>query len=379
MRPLQLTNKTISNLQPKSTPVFIRDSILKGFGVRVNPSGQIKYIVEVRHNGKSFRKTIGDKNLLLPQDARREAISLIADIKSGAYEIKQKDISLGRLLALYISDDRLKPGTIRDYREAVNFYLQDWLKMPVSTITKEKVERRFYKIKDKGVHGGKPTYSQAAKVMRILSALMNYARADELIENNPVDVLKLKRVGMSTRKRDNFLKTEDVRRLLQATVHETHPMTLAIHLMLYTGLRRNEALRLQWNDVQEVNGVLCLLIRDTKNSRPHYVPVTQAIQTILKKAGNESAYIFPSPFKKDDCIHDARSTINRICKTLDITFTCHDLRRTFATRAMEVGIDHMMIKRMLNHKTNDITAQYIQWHSRENLEVMRKALETVVY
>jgi aconitase B len=36
-------------------------------------------------------------------------------------------------------------------------------------------------------------------------------------------------------------------------------------------------------------------------------------------------------------------------------------------------------KRLLNHKSNDITAQYIQWHSRENLMVMKKALESVVY
>lgn len=43
----------------------------------------------------------------------------------------------------------------------------------------------------------------------------------------------------------------------------------------------------------------------------------------------------------------------------------------------EVGNDHLTIKRLLNHKSNDITAQYIQWHSRENLLVMKKALESV--
>ena len=55
------------------------------------------------------------------------------------------------------------------------------------------------------------------------------------------------------------------------------------------------------------------------------------------------------------------------------------LRRTFATRASEVGIDYLTIKRMLNHKSNDITGQYIQWNSRQNLLVMRNALEIVRY
>ena len=44
------------------------------------------------------------------------------------------------------------------------------------------IEKRFYLIRDKGFNGGIPTYSQATKVMRILSALMNYAMADEMIE-----------------------------------------------------------------------------------------------------------------------------------------------------------------------------------------------------
>ncbi len=57
----------------------------------------------------------------------------------------------------------------------------------------------------------------------------------------------------------------------------------------------------------------------------------------------------------------------------------HDLRCTFATRATEVGIDYLMVKRMLNHKTNDITAQYVQWNSRQKLMMMRDALSQVVY
>jgi hypothetical protein len=38
-----------------------------------------------------------------------------------------------------------------------------------------------------------------------------------------------------------------------------------------------------------------------------------------------------------------------------------------------------MIKRLLNHKTNDITAQYIQWDSKQNLEKMKEALEKITY
>jgi integrase len=229
------------------------------------------------------------------------------------------------------------------------------------------------------MNGGIPTYSQATKTMRILSALMNYALADEIIESNPVQVLKLKRIDRSLRKRENYLPAKKVKELLHISAQDAHPVTLAVHLMLYSGLRKNEALGLMWSDIEAIEGILCLLIRDTKNGRPHYVPVTQEIQKILDRAKNSTPFIFPSTQKKGMYMTDERPTIRRLSKLIQYDFRCHDLRRTFATRASEVGIDYLMVKRLLNHKSNDITAQYIQWHSRENLLVMRKALESIMY
>ncbi len=117
---------------------------------------------------------------------------------------------------------------------------------------KKMVEQRFYQIRDKGINGGKPTYSQATKTMRILSALMNYAMADDLIESNPVDILKQKRIDRSPRKREHYLPVTKVRELLEKTAQDNHPGTLAVHLMLFTGLRKNEALQLKWEDIQVV-------------------------------------------------------------------------------------------------------------------------------
>jgi integrase len=83
------------------------------------------------------------------------------------------------------------------------------------------------------------------------------------------------------------------------------------------------------------------------NKRPHYVPVTLGV---LDKATNSSAYIFPSPVYKDQPIQTERPTLKRLSKLIQFDFRGHDLRRTFATRASEVGTDYLTIKRMLNHK-----------------------------
>lgn len=200
------------------------------------------------------------------------------------------------------------------------------------------------------------------------------------VESNPVQVLKLKRVDRSIKKRENYLPANKVQELLGISAQDAHPVTLAVHLMLlFSGLKKNELLRLKWTYIEDIEGICCLIIKDTKNKRPHYVPASQEIQKILERAKNGTAYIFPSPVNRDQPIGDERATVYKLSKLIQYDFRCHDLRRTSAKRASEVGVDYLMVKRLLNHKSNDITAQYIQWHSRENLSVMKKALESVTY
>ncbi len=228
-----ITSRTLTTTRPKPVAFFIRDSKVKGFAIKVNPSGTIKYIAEVYHNGRSVRKTLGSHPILELQDARSQAITFLQQVRTGQLEKVGKAITLGSLFQKYTKGDRLKPNTLKNYQHVILFYLSDWLQKPVSSITKEMVEKRFYTIRDKGVHGGIPTYSQATKTMRILSALMNYARADEIIDSNPVEILKLKRIDRSIRKRENYLPANKVQELLHITTQDAHPVTLAIHLMLF--------------------------------------------------------------------------------------------------------------------------------------------------
>lgn len=208
---------------------------------------------------------------------------------------------------------------------------------------------------------------------------MNYAMADELIESNFVDILKLKRVDRSIRKREHYLPAEKVRESLDKTLRGSSCDAGSPFNAPHIGLRKNEALMLKWSALEHVYDVECLVIRDTKNKRPHYIPVTNQIHQILDKARHDTDFIFPSSQRKNMPITEVRPTLGRLSKSINFEFKCHDLRRTFATRAAEVGIDYLMIKRMLNHKSNDITAQYIQWDSRQNLQAMRTSLERVCY
>ncbi|MCP3889456.1 MAG: DUF4102 domain-containing protein, partial [Desulfobulbaceae bacterium] len=173
-----ITAKSLQAATPRPTPYFIRDDKVKGFAAKINPSGSIKLIAEVRHEGRTVRKTIGQHPHIIISEARKLAMTFIQQVRTGQQERAVADMPLETLFKNYIMGDRLKPNTLKNYREVIFFYLSDWMHKPVDSITKQMVESRFYKIRDKGISGGKPTYSQATKTMRILSALMNYAMAD---------------------------------------------------------------------------------------------------------------------------------------------------------------------------------------------------------
>ena len=367
----KITSKTLQSLQPKSKPYFIRST--NGFAIKVNPKGSIKFIVEARHKGRTIRKTIGSFPTMPLKEAKEKSTQILQEISTDSHN-RDSSTSLEELFNNYTSTLSLKQTTLKDYQNVLPHYLSDWMNQKVTNISKGMIEKRFALIRDKGWKGGIPTHSQANKLMRILGALMNFAIADDIIESNPVDILKQKRIDRNTIKRTSYLTQGEARKVL----HELsgHPVEIAIALMLHTGLRKSEALSLQWEHISD--GII--RISDTKNHREHLIPRTECIQSILDKAPKGSSrYLFPSPVNKKTFIKDVRPTLKRIKEITGISFKCHDLRRTFATRASEVGIDYMMIKRLLNHKSNDITSQYIQWDSKQNLEKMKDALERITY
>jgi len=229
MSHVSITPTLIPKLKPALKPYFVRDINLQGFALKVNPSGTIKFVAEAKYHGKSNRKTVGEYPSLSLHDAKSEALFFISRVKSGAMsEGYNGNSTLDIILDRYIEGGRLKPRTVQDYREAIGFYLYDWMDTKVSAITKEMVEKRFYRIRDKGINGGIPTYSQATKTMRILSALINYAMADSLIDANPVDILKQKRIDRSIVKRTSYLPPKEARKVLDSL--STNPVENAIAL-----------------------------------------------------------------------------------------------------------------------------------------------------
>ena len=78
-----LSEARIRALKPRDSAYDIRDAKLRGFGVRVLPSGARRFFIHSQHRGERFWKIVGDANTMRLEEARACAISTLGAIRRG--------------------------------------------------------------------------------------------------------------------------------------------------------------------------------------------------------------------------------------------------------------------------------------------------------
>lgn len=381
----KITQKLVSSLKPKTKARFIRDDVLTGFGVKVSATGRKSFIVEGRiRGGRTRRITLGQDpamSLSAAKELAREYIQLmqrgedpVATKKKALAKEEALGKTVGNVFDAYITARDLKSKTKQDYTNAFKRYFADWKDRPIREITRQDAEDRFVALRD---GSGLAT---AAKSFRIISAVFKFALADEvdgerLITENPADVIKQKGYKRTVKRRTRFLEDDEIAKLIHfdLTVKDwpetpTHGITdQGINftmLLLYSGLRRSEGLRLRWQDINWTKKHL--VVHDTKNKTDHYIPLSRLItgtlkrqQQYLERIGKEaSPWVFPA-IRGEGHMTEPKSQLKKIAEATGIKFGFHDLRRTFATHAEANGVAFELIKRALNHKSRSVTEGYI--------------------
>jgi len=357
----------------KAGQTFYRDSELLGFGLRVGKSAKV-YYAEAKLHGKTVRKSIARHNVVSLDEARSQAKSYLAEISRGKNPHdeekarKAKLVTLSEVLENYIeARGNLQRSTIQDYRHTFDAYLNDWLNKPAIEISKDMVELKFRKISQKST-------SQANKTMRNFRAVMNYAimkyedsNGDSIFRHNPVIRITQLRAWHRAVRKNTLIKHYDLAPWYQAVMNLSNDSIAPnrevvkdfLLLVLFTGLRRNEAAKLTWNRVDLKDRTI--VIKDTKNHTDHTLPLTDFLFDLLtkRKAEAKTKYVFPNE-TNTGYMTDPKKQIANVIKESGVNFSTHDLRRTFITIAESLDISAYALKRLLNHKmTNDVTAGYI--------------------
>ncbi len=144
-------------------------------------------------------------------------------------------------------------------------------------------------------------------------------------------------------------------------------------LLLFTEMRKTEAASLRWQDVDLKLKTITLL--DTKNREQHTLPMSDFVYELIMRRMQykSSEFIFPAN-SKTGYIYEPKKAVRKVVELSGVSFTLHDLRRTFATTAESLDLPAYALKRLLNHKMNhDVTAGNIM----HDVERLRKPIQQI--
>lgn len=374
----KLTKNYIDKITaPADKEAFHWDDSLKGFGLRVTPTGKITYIVQGRVNGSSPRISIGPHGVFTVDQARDVAREHLRSMRMGidpravakkeaAQRVTLRDVADG-----YKRDRPLKDSSKAEIERHVTTTFEAWLKKPLKDINREAVTKRFNEIKTKGTTGNGPAPAQANQAFAVLRALFNYAIREyrepdgsPVLTDNPVDVLYKKWAPLKPRtSRVPDSKVGAVWSFLtkareQAYNRDTLASIDLVMLLMLTGLRIGECSELTWDRVNLEEG--WIHIPDPKNSNPVWLPLsTQAVQLLTTRQRVKGSPFVFSSWGKAGHIKDPRDTMKKVSEVAGTKITPHDLRRTYTTIGVaSVGIDLHKVELLTNHVPKGVTARH---------------------
>jgi integrase len=362
MPSLHFTKRAIESvLPPESGQALYRDTILRGFGLRVGAQSKV-FFVEGQISRRTKRVTIGRADVISVDDARKRAMSILSDMAEGKdpnaekRREAQETITVGQAFdQFFASRTSLAASTVDGYRRTCNFYLKDWRRRPLTDITKQTVLKRHQRI---GRENGLVT---ANNVMRHLRSIYNFtAAAHDEFPPNPVSILTQARAWFPERRRRGVVGAHDLPAWWAAVMEEPEYARDYLLIALFTGMRRNEIASLRWEYINLFERALH--IPKTKNGDPLDLPLSDFLVdlfTARKEVSGASPWVFPS-YGKTGHIVETKKFTARVTEQSGVEFTLHDLRRTFITIAESLDIPHYALKRLLNHRVGgDVTGGYI--------------------
>jgi len=358
----KLTKRVVDQIVPGDTEAMHWDDELKGFGLRVWPSGRKVYMVMSRVKGRLRRITIGPHGPITPEQARIRAHEIISEAKAGRDPAQELDQArkaptvkgLGeRFLKEHVAV-RCKPSTQAEYKRSVELFINP--RIGARRVTD--IERRdIAELHQSLSH----IPYQANRTFGVLSKMFNLAEVWGLRPDGSNPCLHVKKYVEQKRERflgpDEFTALGQTLREVERDGSETPAAVAAIRLLMLTGCRLGEIMTLQWDHVDTKARELRLPESKTGAKVVHFgQTAADILDGIEKLDGNP--YVITG--KKDgsrltDLQHPWRRIREKACLA---GVRIHDLRHSYASGALALGEGLPMIGKLLGHSQVQTTARY---------------------
>lgn len=373
---LRLTRRAVDEIPfAHSGQVLYRDTLLSGFGLRVGTKSKV-FFAEGQVNRRTRRVTIGRADVFAPDIARKRALAVLGEMADGNDPNAERRKEQVERITLDIAFKRffearpnLSEHTVSGYKRTERLYLKSWRKKDLKDITRQMVLKKHQDVAK--AHGE----TTANNAMRHFRSVFNFiAATQDEYPANPVQILTQARAWYKETRRQTVVSATELPDWWKAVMAEPEYSRDFLLTALFTGMRRGELLKLQWENIDLVAKTLHL--PRTKNGDPLDLPLSDFLTGVLEQRRAHctgSPWVFPGPGKTGHMI-ETKKFLLRVSAGSGVKFTLHDLRRTFITIAESLDVPYFALKRLLNHRTNgDVTGGYIV----VNAERLRDPVEQV--
>lgn len=395
----KITKKSVDAVKPtRAEDVLMWDRELRGFGLRVKPSGKKSFVVSYYAPGlhrTRRRLTLGAYGPLTADDARAAATAILADVAKGNDPASArtedrraaKDETVERLFADYLDYGRahFKPKTVKGFESMARLHLLPALgKRPVAKVSTRDVARLHLALKaSPGI---------ANRVVQMVKAFFywlergglftgtNPARHVTLYPEHPCErfltVAEAQRVeqalhvaetvGLPPAPEHRPAPTPQAKApkrarnagMFKSELQPANPIAVAaLRFLVLTGWREQEAMQLQWSEVDLTTGNATL--GDTKTGKSNRSITAPALEVLAAQARVEGwPYVFPGrdPQKPLESVHRLWTAVRSAAQLEDVRL--HDLRHSVASFAVARGYSLYMVGKLLGHKTARSTERY---------------------
>jgi integrase len=351
---MKLTQKAVASLQlpaGKTDAIFFDDELPRfGYRLRSGAGGKIlrSWVCQYRRAGQTRRLTLD--GVLSAEQARTMAKKLLAQVALGddpqADKLDRRGKDRHTLKATVADYLALKQREVRPrtYTEQARYlggtYFRPLHSLALDQITRKDVAARLNRI---SLESGS-TVAACARAQ--LSALFSWALAHGLCEANPVVGTLAPKGGQA---RERVLDDSELARIWLACSGDDHGR--CIRLLILTGCRRQEIGGMCWSEIDFERGTWTLPAGRSKNGRAHGLPLQPAPLDIIKAVPRMASrdQLFGqrgggfTAWSRGKAVLDARSGVK--------DWTTHDIRRSVATKLVDLGVMPHVIEQILNHQS----------------------------
>lgn len=356
----KLTKRVVESIKTHETKeLLVWDSELKGFGVRVFPTGRRTYFVQYRNQfGGTRRKKIGVHGVITADLAREEAKKLLGDVAKG--EDPSQDFQKTKLkptfeelayeyIEFYAKDNKRPKSYREDQRMLNKILLKRFCGKKIEEITTYEIQHLHHEFRE--------NLYKANRVYALLHRMFTLAIQWQWIALNPAEGIH----KYKEQPRNTWLKDKELQKLYDVLdCYQDQKVANLIRLLILTGARKNEALSATWDQFDLEKGVWTKPSHATKGKKMEHIPISPQAVSLLQKMAAESTspYLFPGRVPGKHLI-DPKNAWNTIRKQAGFPdFRIHDIRHTYASHLVSNGLSLSIVGKLLGHTQISTTQRY---------------------